>query len=115
TTASVLFKHLVTLVPDDEFIQKKYAVSLIRVGDLEGSKQVLEKIYHAGKEEKVGLILAGVYTGIDKEEDARKIYQKILKKNPKSEDACVFLSKSYAMGKQVDRALKQLQTCAKRD
>lgn len=114
-TASVLFKHLVTLVPEDEFVQKKYAVSLIRMGDLEQSRLVLEKIYLKKKEEKVGLILAGVYTGVDKEEDARKIYLQILKQNPRSEDACIFLSKSYAMDKQVNKALDQLNRCAKQN
>jgi len=114
-TAAVLFKHLVTLVPDDEFLQKKYAISLIRVGDLEGSMVVLEKLYASSKEEKVGLILAGVYTGVDKEELAKKIYRQILAVNPKNEDACVFLSKSLAMSKESGKAISQLKNCAKND
>lgn len=114
-TAAVLFKHLVTLVPDDEFLQKKYAISLIRVGDLEGSMVVLEKLYASSKEEKVGLILAGVYTGVDKEELAKKIYRQILAVNPKNEDACVFLSKSLAMSKESGKAISQLNACAKND
>lgn len=115
TTASVLFKHLVTLVPDDEFLQKKFAISLIRVGDLEGSMVVLEKLYKKSKEEKVGLILAGVYTGVDKEEEAKKVYRQILTTNPKNEDACVFLSKALAMGKENDKAIAQLKACSDKD
>jgi tetratricopeptide (TPR) repeat protein len=114
-TAAELFKHLIELVPEDEFVQKKYAISLIRVGDLEKSQLVLEKLYLKSHEEKVGLILAGVYTGVDKEDKARNLYQRILKSNPKSEDACVFLSKSYAMSKETKKAVGQLNTCAKND
>lgn len=115
TTASILFKHLVTLVPDDEFVQKKYAISLIRVGDLDESMKVLEKLYFKGKDERVGLILAGVYTGLDKEEMAKSVYRQILAANPKNEDACVFLSKSMAVNKETSKAIKQLQTCASHD
>jgi tetratricopeptide (TPR) repeat protein len=114
-TASILFKHLVTLVPDDEFIQKKFAVSLIKMGDVETAEAVLEKIYSGRREEKVGLILAGVYTSLDKEEKARTIYRTILKNNPKSEDACIFLGKSYAVGKEASKALAQLNDCAKKN
>lgn len=112
TTAAVLFKHLVTLVPEDQFLQKKYAVSLIRSGNLEEAKVVLEKLYNIDKEERVGLILAGVFTSLDLEKDARKVYRQILAKNPKNEDACVFLGKSLAIGKQPKTAVKQLTTCA---
>lgn len=114
-TASVLFKHLVTLVPDDEFVQKKFAIALIRTGDLEGSVVVLEKLYSKSKDEKVGLILAGVYTGVDKEESARKIYKQILAKNPTNEDACIFLGKSMAMAKETSKAISQLKSCAAKD
>ncbi|MES2528982.1 MAG: tetratricopeptide repeat protein [Bdellovibrionota bacterium] len=114
-TASVLFKHLTFLVPDDEFVLKKYAVSLIRVGDLETAQGVLEKMYLKRHDEKAGLILAGVYAGLDKEKESREIYHAILKKNPQNEDACVFLSKSYAIGKENAKAFAQLSACAKAD
>lgn len=114
-TAAVLFKHLVTLVPEDQFLQKKYAISLIRVGDLNESKLVLEKLYQKSKDEKVGLILAGVYTGVDEEEHARRVYRQILSHNSKNEDACVFLSKSLAMAKETDKAIKQLSDCTQKD
>lgn len=114
-TASVLFKHLVTLVPDDEFLQKKFAIALIRTGDLESSMVVLEKLYSKSKDEKVGLILAGVYTGVDKEENARKIYKQILAKNPTNEDACIFLGKSMAMSKETNQAIAQLRSCSAKD
>jgi tetratricopeptide (TPR) repeat protein len=114
-TASVLFKHLVFLVPNDEFLQKKYAISLIRVGDLETAMTVLEKLYGTSKDEKVGLILAGVYTGVDKEMEARKIYRQILAVNPVNEDACIFLGKSLAVAKETDKAMAQLKSCSAKD
>lgn len=114
-TAAVLFKHLVTLVPEDDFLQKKYAIALIRTGDLETSTVVLEKLYSKSKDEKVGLILAGVYTGVDQEEAARKIYKQILARNPVNEDACIFLGKSMAMSKETTQAIAQLKSCAAKD
>lgn len=115
STASVLFKHVVALVPNDDFLQKKYAISLIRTGDLQEAQVVLERLYQKTKEEKVGLILAGVYTGVDQEEHARRIYRDLLSINPKNEDACVFLSKSLAVSKETTKALNQLKSCADKD
>lgn len=114
-TASVLFKHLSVLVPEDDFVQKKYAVSLIRVGDLEGAEGVLKTLYDRNQDERAGLILAGVYSGLDKEKEARKVYQALLKQNPKNEDACIFLSKAYAIAKENAKAFAQLSACAKTD
>lgn len=114
-TASVLFEHLATLVPQDDFVQKKYAVSLIRVGDLERSLKVLENLFQKSHDEKVALILGGVYSGLDQETKARTVYQSILKVNPKNEDACVFLSKSHALAKDNKKAFSQLSSCSKAD
>jgi tetratricopeptide (TPR) repeat protein len=114
-TASVLFKHLNMLVPEDDFVQKKYAVSLIRMGDLETAETVLKSLYDKKHDEKAGLILAGVYSGLDKEKEARVVYQQLIKQNPKNEDACVFLSKAYAIAKENAKAFNQLAACAKAD
>jgi tetratricopeptide (TPR) repeat protein len=114
-TASVLLKHLNELVPNDETVQKKYAISLIRMNDLESASVVLEKLYKTGKDSKVALILAGVYSGLEQDDKARKTYQAILVADPKNEDACVFLGKSYAVAKETDKALSLLSNCAKRD
>lgn len=114
-TAAVLFKHATDLVPEDDFLQKKYAISLIRVGDLETSREVLETLWKKSKDDKVGLILAGVYTGIDKETEARVVYEQLLKINPKNEDACIFLGKSYALEKETKKALALLKKCAAGD
>jgi len=112
-TASVLFKYVADLAPEDAFVQKKYAISLIRVGNLEESQVVLEKLYQTGKEEKVGMILAGVYTGLDKEGKARDLYKELLAMNPENEDACIFLGKALAVSKDMTKAFQQLNQCAK--
>ena len=111
-TASALFKHLAQLVPQDSFIQKKYAISLIRLGDLEESKLVLEKLYAESAEEKVGMILAGVYSSLDQDKQSKELYKKLLVQNPKNEDACVFLGKSFALEKKFQQASLQLKSCA---
>jgi tetratricopeptide (TPR) repeat protein len=111
-TASALFKHVASLEPEDAFVQKKYAVSLIRLGDLEQAKVVLEKLYGQTKEEKVGMILAGVYSGLDKDQKSKDLYQKLLVQNPKNEDACVFLGKSLALEKKMTQAISKLKGCA---
>jgi tetratricopeptide (TPR) repeat protein len=112
-TASVLFKYVADLAPKDAFVQKKYAISLIRVGNLEESQVVLEKLYQKDKEEKVGMILAGVYTGLDKEGKARDLYKALLAMNPENEDACIFLGKALAVSKDMSKAFQQLNQCAK--
>lgn len=112
TTANELFKHLNRLVPDESFIQKKYAISLIRGGELESAQSVLETLWKKEKEERVGLILAGVYTGLDQAHASINIYKEILAINKKSEDACVFLSKGYVLKKMTSKAISQLQECS---
>jgi tetratricopeptide (TPR) repeat protein len=114
-TARVLFKYLLSIVPEDQFIQKKYAISLIRSGLLEEASVILEKLYLETKDEKVGLILGGVFSGIDKEDSARNIYRQLLIQNPRNEDACIFLSKSLAVTKKESQAINQLKKCSLAD
>jgi tetratricopeptide (TPR) repeat protein len=114
-TAAVLFKHLVELVPKDQFLQKKYAIALIRDGDLDTAQTVLKQLYQTSADEKVGLILAGVYSGLDKELQARELYQRLLKSNPKNEDACIFLGKSLAVDKKSQEAIRHLVKCSMAD
>ncbi|TNE96472.1 MAG: tetratricopeptide repeat protein [Deltaproteobacteria bacterium] len=110
-TAVFLYKHVHSLVPDDVYIKKKYAVELIRVGDLESSESLLSDVYKAEKDENVGLILGGVYTALDKTKEARVTYRSVMKDHPKSEEACVFLAKSFALSKDKKEAYKLLDSC----
>ncbi len=116
-TAAMLFEHVHELVPTDAFVAKKLSVNLIRLGELEKAEKVLSGVYVASgkKDEKVGLILAGIYGGLGEEKKAVATYEEILAKNPKNEDACVFLSKAYAIDKQETKAIKKLETCSRAD
>lgn len=115
-TANLIFQHLVELVPEDVYIQKKYAISLIRAGNLELAKNILENLYHVKdkNDEKVGLILAGIYGALNSNEKAQDLYQKILKHNPKNQDACIFLAKSFSEKNDSEKAIELLKSCEKR-
>jgi tetratricopeptide (TPR) repeat protein len=114
--AAHYYKALSRLKPNDLFVAKKYAIELIRSGKLEESVVVLDKVFHEGyaKDSSTGLILAGVYTALEKKNKAQKIYKEILVLNPKSEEACVFLSKSYAADKKFSKADALLARCQKK-
>lgn len=114
-TGSVLFSHLVKLT-DDPFVHKKFAVSLIRLGEFESAAKVLGDLDQRlqGSDESVTLILAGVYAGLEKTAEAQKVYRRILAKNPKQEDACIFLGKSLAMEKKWTQAQSHLLNCQAR-
>ncbi len=115
-TANLIYSHLVTLVPKDNFVKKKYAVSLIRTGDLDQSEKLLEEVFKdsKGKDSQIGLILAGVYSSLGKSVKSKNVYKKLLSINKKNEDACVFLGKAYALENKFKKAVSTLKTCEKR-
>lgn len=105
------FRHLVQLT-DDVFVHKKYAVALIRMGELDEARQVLEKLQARGvKDEAVGLILGGVYGAQDKTHEARQAYQRVLAHNPRQEDACLFLGKMLMADKKWGEAESWMNKC----
>lgn len=114
--AARYYKYLTQLKPDDLYVKKKYAVELIRSGNLEESITILELVFKSQSKPEVssGLILAGVYTALEKKKEAQKIYSHLLKSNPKSEESCVFLAKSYAAEKKFKKADRLLAKCQAR-
>lgn len=112
--ANILFGRLVELNPDDAFVQKKYAISLIRAGELQKSLDILVKLHNLEAGPEIGLVLAGVYTSIGKVELARGVYQGILKNDPQHEDACIFLAKTHIMQSSFDKAQNTLKSCEKK-
>ncbi len=116
-TANIIFKHLIDLVPDDHFIKQKYAVSLIRTGDLEESEKLLAELFEASgkKDPKVGLVLAGVHSSLGNVDVARGIYRRVIAKNPHNEEACIFLAKSYAVEDKIKTAVNLLKKCSARN
>ncbi len=112
-TAAYIFKHLVTLQPNDFYIKKKYAVELIRIGSLSESREVLEPLLVESKykDETLGLILGGVLTALDEKKLARDTYSKVMEMHPGSEEACIFLAKSYGVESQYKKAHNLLNKC----
>jgi len=115
-TANLIYSHLITLVPKDNFVKSKYAVSLIRTGDLDKSEKLLEEVFadSKSKDSQIGLILAGVYSSLGKSSKSKKVYYKLLSINKKNEDACVFLGKAYALENKFKKAVSTLKKCEKR-
>ena len=116
-TANIIFKHLIELAPNDNFVKQKYAISLIRTGEVEDSKVILEQIFidSKRKDDKIGLVLAGVYSSLGKIKESRKVYNRLLKVHPKNEEACIFLAKSYALEKKTKKAVGLLNNCARKN
>ena len=115
--AAFLYKHLLTLKPQDRFIKRKFALELIRSSNLVDAEKVLESLFkdEKGKDESIGLVLGGVYTALEKKEEARETYAQVLKQFPRSEEACIFLAKSYGVDKQFKKANSLLESCSKQN
>ena len=115
--ASYYFQHLVKLLPEDNYLKKRYAIELIRTGDLKQAETYLKQIFSKGemkRDEAVGLILGGVYTALAKVQMAQKVYRQVMKYNPQNEEACIFLAKSYAAESKFSKAHNLLARCEKR-
>ena len=115
-TAVILYKHLIDLVPQDRHLKSKYAIELIRVGKLDQSLGLLEEIFRESKQkdEKIGLILTGVYSAKEKRGKARRVYKLVLKNHPKNEDACIFLAKTHVLENNYQKAHSVLANCEKK-
>ncbi|MCK5073361.1 MAG: tetratricopeptide repeat protein [Bacteriovoracaceae bacterium] len=115
-TAAILYKYVMKLSGGENYVKRKYAVELIRIGELKSALPILDGIYKDSKrkDETIGLILAGVYTALNNHRSARGIYEKILKKNPKSQKACIFLAKSYSHENRFKKMNGILSNCEKR-
>ncbi|MBL7665976.1 MAG: tetratricopeptide repeat protein [Bacteriovoracaceae bacterium] len=114
-TANFLYQHLLELVPDEVYLHKKYAISLIKSGDLKTAEASLLYVHkHDPEDKKMGLILAGVQSSLGKLKEAEKIYVSILKTEPNNKDACLFLSKVYTLDGKIEKAHNLLSDCQKR-
>lgn len=109
----VYYKLLGALEPSNPWIQMRYGISLIRGGDLEAARKLLENSYKLKKDEKVGLLLAGIYMSLGEKKKARKAYGEILKINKKSDEACLLLSRIHIQDKNFKKGKAQLLKCSK--
>lgn len=113
--SALLYKYLYNKFPQDLYIRKKYAIELIKGGNLQAAAEHLKDIFIKSKEsdDAIGLVLAGVYTATKRKKLARNTYLKVLKHSPGNEEACIFLSKSFALEKKYKDADKLLIKCEK--
>ncbi len=112
-TAVAFLKPLAELT-DDAFVHRKLAVGMIRLGQLDESRAVLEKLHARDpKNEDVALILAGVQGAQGKGAEAQAGYRRILAHNPRQQEACLFLGKALAQDKKWKEAEARFKACQK--
>jgi tetratricopeptide (TPR) repeat protein len=108
-----LMKSIQKLQITDLFVQRKLAVDLIRLGELDEALGLLEAIRAVDKDEVMELIYAGVLTAQGKNDQARDVYYSVVKAYPQSEEACIFLVKSYVATEEFNQAYSLLDRCEK--
>lgn len=112
--AAFLFSFVHELKPNDYYIMRQYAIELLKLGQFEKAKNLLELSYTQDlNDSQQGLILAGVYTALEHKDKAKEIYERLLTKDKQNHQACIFLSKSYALDKEYPKAIKLLNQCRK--
>lgn len=117
-TAGQIFRYVVELAPDDVYVKRKLAIEFIRLGELKDAEEILQSVFTitGPQDESTGLILAGVYTALEKMTLARETYQKIIDSaDSDSEEACLFLAKSFTQEKKYNDAHKLLGRCEKKN
>lgn len=115
-TATQLFRYVVELEPNDNYLKRKLSIELIRIGEIKEAEKILETVFAEShnKDDSIGLILAGVYAALEKPEQARITYQKIINTSADAEEACLFLAKSYSAEKKYNEAHALLAKCEKK-
>lgn len=116
-TAVFYWEKIQLLKTDDPFINKKYAVDLIRSGNLAQAKTILEKIDKesgAKRDENLSMILAGLYVSTGERKKAKKLY-KYLVLNKNNSEACIFLGRFYGEEKKYALANKTLSNCERKN
>ncbi|MFI5389804.1 MAG: tetratricopeptide repeat protein [Bacteriovoracales bacterium] len=110
-----IWEEILRLGADNPFITKKYAVDLIKSGQVEKAKKVLEDFYNGHKmpDPNVGLVLAGFYLSNGQKERARKIYEEVGKRM-EGPEAYILLAKTYADEKNYPKAESILVNSLKR-
>ncbi|MCK6595003.1 MAG: tetratricopeptide repeat protein [Bacteriovoracaceae bacterium] len=117
-TAVHFYKFAYELNPSDDYLVKKYAVELIKAGEIESVQTLLEAHIEknsSNNDDGINLLMAGVYAALDKSDRARVIYSKIINQGEQVQEACLFLSRSLASEKKFNEGQKTLDKCAKKD
>jgi tetratricopeptide (TPR) repeat protein len=121
-TSKIIYKYLLQKFPNDLHLKMKYGESLIRLAQLHEAQLVFEDLEKnqiqqkiKDKDDKTALILAGIYEGMLDRDRSRAIYEKIIRNNPKQEEACLLLSKSYTDENQLPKAISIIDQCLRKN
>jgi len=113
--SSIAFFRFVNQLKPDAFVKKKLAMELVRAGEIGEAKNFLVEAYQENKkDESVALILAGIHTALEEPKEARKLYKDLIK-SKHSNEACLYLAKSYTQSKEFNEAHKLLIQCENTD
>jgi tetratricopeptide (TPR) repeat protein len=114
--AALFYQSILSMHPHDLYIKKKLAVEYVKLNKLAEAQGLLEELRRSKgvEQEGISLTLAGIYSVQGEKEKARQVYQALLNENPKSEEACIFLAKSYAIDRMYKGAYGLLKKCEKR-
>lgn len=115
-SAILYFKAAVELMPTDHYLKKKLAFEMIRSGELNEAEKILEQafVHNGSQDEMMGLVLANIYSTLEKNKEAKQIYQRLLAVHPESEEACLYLAKIYVVDKLFKEVHSLLNTCQKK-
>lgn len=115
-TSIVLYRYVNSLFPTDQFVAKKLAYELVRTGDLKEAERVMYGVYKEtkGQDESVGLMLAGIYSALDKKSYAEDIYKKLIALH-RSMEACLYFAKNLSQEKKYYEAHVLLKDCQKKN
>ena len=118
-TAGFLFQNLSKLYPQDDYVKTRYAVELIRQGQLSAAQEILEGINKRAdsKDSKVALLLGAIYSSSNKFKEAEKLYSAVVKHDPTNIDACLLLVKERLKRDRANgypKAISTLNNCDKK-
>lgn len=117
-TSLHFLKFAFDLNPNDHYLLRKYAIELVKAGELNQALSLLESNVNVNsslKDDGAALLLAGVYATLDKGEAAKKIYEKLISESEQFQEACLFLARYYGTEKKFAEAHRALDRCMKRD
>ncbi len=114
-TAVVLYKYLRELYPKDSFVGKKYAIELIRSGQLVLAKKEIGHLFfdQGLKDSSLGLVLANLHMTNSEYDKAEHVYQVMMKQPEKMPEVCVLMIKVQRQQKKLKLAQKNLNKCQK--
>ncbi|MDD4976865.1 MAG: tetratricopeptide repeat protein [Bacteriovorax sp.] len=115
-TATSIFRDLLKLQPNDNYLKRNLSIELIRNGELKEAETMLEAILNGpdNPDESIKLILAGVFDARGKPEQAQTLYQDIIQTSANIETACLYLAKSFLREKKYNKNYAVFSKCERK-